>query len=82
MIPSISKMFNEFTDNISIGLTCFLSKISTNLKERILDIVMLYQHIIMQITIKLNSFQYFAMENMWKILEEANEGMSIGFLLI
>ena len=54
--------FNEFTDNISDGLTCFPTKISTNLKNCICDIVKLNQHFKMQITIKLNSFQLFAME--------------------
>ena len=32
VIPSILMMFNEFTDNIFVVLTCFLTKISTNLK--------------------------------------------------
>ena len=82
MISSISIIFNEFTDIIFDRLTCYLTKISTNLNNRILDIVMLYQHFILQITIKLNLLQYFALEKIWKILEEANEGMSIVFLLI
>ena len=79
MVPLISMMFNEFTNIIFVGLTCFLTKMSTKLKNRIHDIVMLYQHFIVQIPIKLNSFQYFVMEKLWKIVEEANEGMSIGF---
>ena len=57
MIPSISMMFNEFTDSVFDGLTCFRTRISKNLKVRILDIVRLYQHYIMQIAVKLNSFQ-------------------------
>ena len=65
MLPSISMMFNEFTDNIFHGLTCFLTKVSTNFKNGIPDIVMIFQQFIMQITIKLNSFQKFAMKKMW-----------------
>ena len=57
VIPSISMMFNEFTDNVFDGLTCFLTRISTNLQNRIPYIDVLYRHFIMQITIKLNSFQ-------------------------
>ena len=57
MLPSISMMFNEFTDDISDGLICFLTRISTNLKNLVLDIFMLYHQFIMQIFIKLNSFQ-------------------------
>ena len=81
-IPSISMMFSEFTDNISDGLTCFDTKISTDLINRLLDIIMLHQQFIIQIIIKVNSFQYFTMAKTWNVLEEANEGMSTSFLLI
>ena len=55
-----------------------LPKSQHNLKNRILDVFMLNQHFIMQFTLKLNTFQNFAIEKLWKILVEANEGMSIG----
>ena len=75
VMPSVSMIFNEFTDNILDAKTRFSNEIWKKMKKRTLDIFMVFQQFRMLTIIK-----YTNMAKIWKILEEANERISIFFL--